>query len=286
LVERERELRAEADATTDEAQRARLTADADALRQRADRLVDEAKEDTMTQSAKQIRAAMRKRLRDLAMQLANVQEKDDVQYPVEFQRERQQQRALLIREWTTIEGQFYGEMQQWVADQAREAERLRYSDPLGDAAQESRRVSENLEIARLAEPHIGAGRTQVTNHLLNEARRFLSLDLPDRARLYVEAARRAGVDDPSLSAALEDAYDRTVPHRRQARAIEQSAREQQDLFDNDRYSLRLVHKVGNQVQASTASKLLAARRGESTPAGMLDAAHGESQLVGAETGQE
>jgi hypothetical protein len=62
--------------------------------------------------------------------------------------------------------------------------------------------------------------------------------------------------------------------------------DQRDLLDNDRYSLRLVHRVGNQVQASTAAKLLATRRGVPVPTGMLSGAHGEAELNKAQTGGE
>jgi hypothetical protein len=229
-------------------------------------------------TAREIRAKMRKRLAGVAMRLAEVQAKDDERFPPEYQLKRQLMRAELVREWQSIEGQGVAEMESWSGQAIAEAQRIYHSDPLGDAAAESRRVSENLEIAALAAPLIGQGRTMISNSLLPEARRFLALNLPDKARIYLEAAKRAGVTDSRLDQALSDTYDRTVPHRKRARALMDEQQLQRDLFDNDRVSLRLAHSVGDQVRASTEAKLLAARRGQDVPAGMLDGAYAEGQL--------
>lgn len=229
-------------------------------------------------TATEIRARMRKRLAAVAMKLAMIKADEDEKYPEEHRRTREKQRSELFREWNTIESQGIAELREWQKQANEEAQRIYHSDPIGDAASESRRVSENLEIARLAEPLIGSGRTMIDNHLLTEARRFLALDLPDKARLYVEAARRAGHDDSTIRNAVEAAYDRSIPHRKRARDLMNEAEVQSDLIENDRFSLRLVHGVGDQVQASTAAKLLAARRGESTPAGLLGSSHGEAQV--------
>jgi hypothetical protein len=228
--------------------------------------------------AKQTRAAMRKRLAQIAMRINAIHPRDDEKFPAEHQVTRQRERAALVREWTQVESQYAAEMAAWHETQRNTAARKRSEDPILDAAHESRRVSENLEIAGLAQPLIGAGRTQIKRSLHDEAKRFLALDMPDKARIYLEAAKRAGYEDPTLAQAYEDALDRTVPARREARAIETAAQDQMDLFDNDRYSMRLVHGVGDQVRASTAAKMLAARRGEPVPVGMLDGAHGEAQI--------
>lgn len=230
------------------------------------------------QVAKQTRATMRKRLAQLAMQLNAVRESDDAKFPIPHQQERQRERGNLIREWTRVESQYAAEMGAWHQTQVNTAARKRAEDPILDAARESRRVSENLEIAGLAQPLIGAGRTQIKRSLHDEAKRFLALDMPDRARVYLEASKRAGYEDPTLTQAYEDALDRTVPARREARAIETAAQDQIDLFDNDRYALRIVHGVGDQVRANTGAKLLAWRRGEAMPVGDMGPAWAEGQL--------
>ncbi len=230
------------------------------------------------QVAKQTRAAMRKELKGIALRLNAIREQDDDKFPVHHQAERQRERGALIRQWMLIESRYQGEMAAWHETQRNTAARKRAEDPILDAARESRRVSENLEIAGLAQPLIGAGRTQIKRTLHDEAKRFLALDMPDRARIYLEAAKRAGYEDPALTAAYEDTLDRTVPARREARAIETAAQDQMDLFDNDRYAMRIVHNVGDQVRANTAAKLLAWRRGEAMPVGDMGPAWAEGQL--------
>jgi len=220
--------------------------------------------------AKQIRARMRKRFATISQSMALVREADDERFPAEFQAKRGIERDALVREWRMVESQEAEAFNVWAVEGLREAERLRNSIPVGDAAHESRRVADNLEIARLAEPLIGQGPTAVRNHLLSQARRFLSLDLPDRAHVYLEAAKRAGVEDPTLSQALEDAYDRTVPERRQAKAIVQVVQDQRDLFNLDRYAARITHRIGSREElslASTGIKMEASRRGIPMPVG-------------------
>jgi hypothetical protein len=237
----------------------------------------------MKEKAKQIRERMRKRLAEVAQRMALVQEAEDEQFPPEYQVKRGQQRGELLREWKLVEGQGEAEINAWAQETRREADALYHSDPVGDPATESRRVSENMEIARLAEQFIGQP-TMARNRLIPEVRRFISLGVLDKARIHLEAAKRAGVVDGRLDQALTDAYDQTVPHRKRAREQMRVIEDQRDLFDNDRYSLRLVYRVGSQVQASTAAKMLAARRGVPTPAGLLSGAHGDAELTRAETG--
>ena len=104
-------------------------------------------------------------------------------------------------------------------------------------------MADNLEIARLAEPLIGQPRQIIDNRLLSEARHLLALGLPERAAIYVEAAKRAGREDERLSQQVRAAVDETIPHRKQALAEMRAIRDEADLFDLDRASMRVVHRV-------------------------------------------
>src|SRR4051794_1582356 len=70
LLEREREVRAAIEATSDESERQRLSATADELRQLANGVEAEAKEYDMTTTAEQIRKKAQARLRNIAQRMA------------------------------------------------------------------------------------------------------------------------------------------------------------------------------------------------------------------------
>jgi hypothetical protein len=281
LLEEEARVLASIDATTTEGERARLTAHAADLRRMATEQQQEAQVSGMKDKGKEIRERMKKRLSEVAQRMALVKASEDEQYPPEFQVKRQEQRSLLTREWQAIESQAYGELQQWADESSHAAEALYASDPLGDAASESRRTSRNLEIAALAGPLIGQPQTMVRNHLLPEARRFLALGNTERAEVFLQAAKRAGVVDSRLEQALSDALDDTVPHRKQALAQLRDVQDERDSFDLDRYSARIAHGVGSsseQVRNSTALKLAQWRQREglvATPTGASGQASGE-----------
>lgn len=220
--------------------------------------------ENMRDKAKAIREQMRKQLAEVARRLDEVRAEDDEQFPVEFQVKRSAQRGELRREWKRIESAAQADMNAWAQEAQRSAQALYHTEPVVDAAAESRRVSEQMEIAALATPYIGQP-TMVRNKLLPEARRYIALGVLDKARIHIEAARRAGVEDGRLDHALAAALDETVPHRKQAREHMRSVADEQDLFANDMYSTRLAHRFGTpseQVQASTMTKMIEYRRRE------------------------
>lgn len=282
LLEEEARVLASIDATTSAGERARLTAQAAEIRRMADTELKEAQVSGMKDKAKEIRERMRKRLGEVAQRMALVKEADDEQFPPDYQAKRAQQRTELRREWNTIEAGAFGELQAWAQEQTTRAQAQYASDPIGDAATESRRVSRNLEIAGLAERFIGQPR-MASNHLLPEVRRFMSLGLLDRAETYLEAAKRAGVIDARLEHALSSALDESIPHRKQALSQMREVQDERDSFDLDRYSARIAHGVGSrseQVNNSTALKLAQWRQREglvATPTGAGGQASGEGE---------
>lgn len=273
-------VRAELATTTDPSRRVLLEAQANELHRLAGIEEQEGRALIMKNEGTRIRSEMRHRLANIAGRLALVKEADDPQYPEDHRLTRRQQREVLIREWKTVEERGFGELRQWAETARAEATALYESEPIGDAAAESRRVANELEIARIAAPLIGQSGTLIKNRLLGEARRYLALNMPDKARIQLEAARRAGVEDGRLDQALSEAYDRTVPTRKQGREQLQAIQDEQDLYDVDRYNLRIAHNVGDAVRNSNAAKLLAYQRGQGTPAGLMTTA----VEVGAGTG--
>lgn len=218
----------------------------------------------MRDKAKAIRDRMRKDLAAVAAEYAEVRPEDDERFPIEFQTKRGAMRGDLRREYKRIESAAQAELQAWAAEAAQTAEALYHSDPIGDPAEESRRVSEGMEAARLAERFIGQP-TMARNQLLPEARRFIALGVLPKARVYLDAARRAGVEDARLDHALNAALDESVPHRKQAREQLAAIADEQDLLANDVYAARLAHDIGTnaeRVQASTMTKLIEWRRRE------------------------
>lgn len=255
---REREVRAAIEATSDEGERAQLTANADELKRLAATVQAEAKEYEAMQTAKQIRDKAVARLRAIAQEMAALPDRvegDDVAHSPQQVRLLKARNDLRQR-WRIAEEQAFAEMGVWVASSMADAQALYDSDPIGDAATESRRVADELAIVNLATPLVGQPQTMVRNRLLSEAKRLIASNAADRARVYVEAARRAGVTDGKLDHALNEAFDRTVPHRRQAKALMEEIGLQRDLLRNDVYSERLIHNVGSRSeQASTSAAI-------------------------------
>ncbi len=207
----------------------------------------------MTAKAKQIRKDMVKSLQAIALQLNAIPERDDRNFPedstvdatkapgVRF--ERQQQRAALRKRFAEIENAHRAMHRQALLEDERAAQARYFSEPVGNPQQESRRVADMLEAQRLAQPLIGQPKQMVRTRLLDEAQRFLGMGLPDRASVYVTAAELAGVADERLSQQVRSAVDETIPHRKQALADLRGIRDELDLFELDRASLRVMHGI-------------------------------------------
>jgi hypothetical protein len=252
LLDRERQVRASIVATTDDGERARLTANADELHRLADMAEHEAKEYDAMRTAQQIIENTQKRLREIAQRFALVREEDDSTVPPGDRAWRAQRRAELRGEWRRVENQAYAEATQW-----REAERQRnlalyHSDPVGDPAAETRRLREEQETASLAAQFIGQ-HTAARNRLLPEGREMLAAGNVDRARVILNAAKRVGVEDAQLEHAIKTTLDQTLPHRKQA--LEGLARVDKAV-DDLRLSIvteRVTARVGTQSQQASDS---------------------------------
>lgn len=279
LLEREREVRASIEATTDEAERAWLTENADNLRRLADNLEDEAKEWDAMKTAQQIIDTTRARLTAIGKRMADVREADDPKHPPSDQAWRAQQRADMRREWQTVESQAYAEATEW-----RNAERQRnltlyHQDPVGDAAAETRRLRQEQETAALTAQFMGQ-RTAAKNRLLPQAHEALAVGNVDRATVILNAAKRIGLEDARLEHAINTTLDQTVPHRKQA--LEALGRIEQTV-DDLRLSIvteRQAAGVGlhsDQVRDSSYRKMLEWRRSQ----GLVVADGGEASGEGA-----
>lgn len=210
------------------------------------------------QKAEQIRKRAVARLRDVADRLRQYPPLDADQSHGQRAEQYNKKRSDLLHEYRLTEEQSFGAMEEWVESNWALAQTLYDSDPIGDAATESRRVADELQIVNLAAPLIGSPQA-ARNRLLPEARRLLASNTPDRARVYIEAARRAGVEDGRLDRALIDAFDRTVPHRKQAKEQMDEIVLQRDLMRNDVYSERLINKVGTTAERAAISANLKMR---------------------------
>lgn len=237
----------------------------------------------MRDVAKQIRADMRKALQRLVQERWAIRESEDEKFPADHRVTRQRERAEIDRKYAATESLFESKIKQWEGIVNDQIAHLREQDPLGTPEQETRRLREEQEIARLAAPVMGSP-AMARSRLLPEARRLMALNLPDKARVYLEAAERAGAPDTMLRQSLERTYDRTIPSRQQAIALATEAKEERDLFDLDRYSMRVEHGIGNTVAASTGAKLQAYRLGGRSSAGMVTPADAEAHLASAQQG--
>ncbi len=262
LAERARVLVA-VEQATDPAEKKRLTAQADEFQRMADEQAGEARSSTMKKAADEIRKRMSKALADVASRYALVNPEDDEQYPPDYRLKRELTRADLLREWRTIESTALGELNAWAQEAGQAAEALYLSDPVGDAAAESRRVSERLEAQELATPFVGQSPTMVRNRLLPHVQRFIATGNLDRARVFMSAAKIAGVEDGRLEQALTEAEDASIPHRKLAREQQRAIADETDVLRAEMYGARIIHGIGSRDelnQAATMSKMLAWRQ--------------------------
>ena len=206
---------------------------------------------------------MKKALNEVAQRYQEVRPEDDERFPPDYQLKRQQARAELLREWRTIESRETAELAQWAEEASRNADALYLSDPVTDAAHESRRVAERLEAQELAVPFVGQPAVMARNRLLPHVQRFIATGNLDRARVFLSAARIAGVEDERLGQALTQAEDATIPHRRAARDQQKAIAEETDVFRAEMYGARIIHGIGSDAElnrASTMSKMLEWRK--------------------------
>lgn len=200
--------------------------------------------------ARELRQAFEKKYATLARELNTSQ---DEKFPKEY-RDREKER--LTQQLAMVESQYRRQMLIWGHAERTRAAVLRNSDPVQDAATETRRLRQQMEINALAEQF--KGRTLARNYLLPEARRFIELGLWDKAGVYLEAAIKNGAHDGRAVKELNAIKDEQIPERKRAIAIEQAvAEETRDMFLSID-TLKVDNKIGSrqeQVRASTGRKL-------------------------------
>jgi vacuolar-type H+-ATPase subunit H len=184
-------------------------------------------------------------------------------YPIEF---RQREGAAILKELDALDAALSRGMLLWHYGQKVEAARLRATDPIGDAAAETRRLRERMEADALAEQY--PSRAQARNLLLPEAERLMNAGNLDAAQVYLAAARKVGGDTSRLDLAVNRLLDRTVPHRRQAVEIEVMAADEMELARRDAAAQRLAYKVGSPtdlVRASNTVQMADYKRRQEAP---------------------
>lgn len=75
-------------------------------------------------------------------------------------------------------------------------------------------TADELTIQRLSRLH--PDKASARNQLLPEARRFAMIGDPERAAVYLEAARLAGATDPQTERLVDNALDKKLPNRQAA----------------------------------------------------------------------
>jgi hypothetical protein len=120
-----------------------------------------------------------------------------------------------------------------------------------------------MEAQELAVPFVGQPQIMVKNRLLPHVQRFIATGNLDRARVFMSAARIAGVEDGRLEQALTQAEDASIPHRKAARDQQKAIAEETDVFRAEMYGQRIIHGIGSPEElnrASTMSKMLEWRK--------------------------
>ena len=195
---------------------------------------------------------LRKAFRDqYATIAAKYKESQSERYPAAY---RQREGAAILKELSLLEATLSRDMLLWHYGQRVEAARLRQQDPPLDAAGETRRLREQLEVASLAEQY--PTRAQARNFLLPQARVALSGGNVDRARVFFDAARRVQAYDGDLERDINATLDRVVPHRRQAVEIEVIAADELELARRDAAAAKVGHEIGSPLEQIRASNIV------------------------------
>jgi hypothetical protein len=192
------------------------------------------------QKARELRKTFREQY---AATAARYRESQRDVYPQEF---REREGASILKELSLIEASHSRDMLLWHHAQRVEAARLRAADPVGDPAQETRRLREQMEVSALAERY--PSHVEARNHLLPEAWRRLNAGNVGGAQVYAEAARKRGVEDGNLDHEINRVLDNIVPHRKQAVEIEVTAADELELSRRDIAAAHRDHKIGTPVE--------------------------------------
>ena len=110
-------------------------------------------------------------------------------------------------ELKALEGQMLGSVADVHQREVAIADEVYAKDPREPAAV----TADELTIQRLSRLHPDRASAKV--HLLPEARRFAMIGDPERARVYLEAARLGGATDSQTERLVNNALDKKLPNR-------------------------------------------------------------------------
>jgi hypothetical protein len=206
---------------------------------------------------RQIREERHKAARALAEKIRALREDEaNERLPIEFRAKQREAREAAEREYHFLDSRARGQIEQWHAEQVREAQALYHSDPMADAASETHALRRSMEVTALAQRYASAGEVSVRNHLVAEGHRLVATGAFDKAQIYHEAATRLGVEDARLAQQINAHLDRTVPHRRQAREQMLAIESEVAALRLDVVRDRLLHGIGNSSDAARDSTFL------------------------------
>ena len=218
--------------------------------------------------ARELRKAYQAAFDKLAAKLT---ESQSDRYPVEF---RQREGASIRQEMVRLEVAFNREMLLWHHSQKVEASVLRQQTPTLDAAGETRRLREQMEVDSLAKQY--PSKVQAQNFLIPQARAALDGGNLDRAQVFFAAAKQSGYTDGALERDINITLDRVVPHRHQAIELEVMAADEVELARRDVAKALLVHEgVGTpaeRIRASNTVQMVEYKRSQEAP--ILKEQHG------------
>ncbi len=164
--------------------------------------------------------------------------------------------SAIIHELRLLEAQFNNDLLVWGHGQRVEAARLRQVEPALDAAGETRKLREALQVDQLA--RLYPTKTQASNFLLPIARDALAAGNLAKAQVHFAAAQQVGAYDGELERGLNAARDLADPNRRKASEIEVATADELELGRRDIAAQRLLHSIGTAqdlVRASTTVKM-------------------------------
>lgn len=122
------------------------------------------------------------------------------------------QASDLERKYRDVEAQGAAEINKAVREVARELERQRASGPALDALGEAKRQREIAEVVALSDQWKGQPKQVIQNNLIGPAQQAFEVGSLDRARVLLDAAKRAGAGDPMLEQRLLAAEQEANPH--------------------------------------------------------------------------
>jgi hypothetical protein len=231
--------------TTDPERLAAIAKQTERLSARRRRLANTLEVEVMRDKAKALRKEFKAKFAMLAGKYSASQ---DDRYPQEY---RDREGAAILREMNILEATLSRDLILWSHGQKVEAARLRQIEPELDAAGETRKLREALEVDQLAKTY--PSKTQAKNFLLPIAREALQAGNLAKARKHFAAAQQVGAFDGELERGINAALDMADPNRRKAVEVEVAAADELELGRRDVAAQRVLHQIGTQQELARAS---------------------------------